>query len=86
MVDLPWLMLILALLLLFVALKYMVDSLKVIVVSRATPDENRLALSKRELKGFLEDTSIKEVLDWVGIKYPIIVCAKQYLELLKLSK
>jgi sodium-dependent phosphate cotransporter len=34
-VDLPWLMLIIAILLLFVALKYMVDSLKVIVVSRA---------------------------------------------------
>jgi sodium-dependent phosphate cotransporter len=34
-VDLPWLMLIIAVLLLFVALKYMVDSLKVIVVSRA---------------------------------------------------
>ncbi|MEJ2195761.1 MAG: Na/Pi symporter [Ignavibacteriaceae bacterium] len=34
-VDLPWVMLILAILLLFVALKYMVDSLKVIVVSRA---------------------------------------------------
>jgi sodium-dependent phosphate cotransporter len=34
-VDLPWLMLILAVLLLFIALKYMVDSLKVIVVSRA---------------------------------------------------
>ena len=33
--DMPWLMLILAILLLFVALKYMVDSLKVIVVSRA---------------------------------------------------
>ena len=34
-IDMPWLMLILAVLLLFVALKYMVDSLKVIVVSRA---------------------------------------------------
>ncbi len=34
-VDIPWLMLVLAILLLFVALKYMVDSLKVIVVSRA---------------------------------------------------
>jgi sodium-dependent phosphate cotransporter len=34
-VELPWLMLIIAVLLLFVALKYMVDSLKVIVVSRA---------------------------------------------------
>jgi sodium-dependent phosphate cotransporter len=34
-VDIPWLMLIIAVLLLFVALKYMVDSLKVIVVSRA---------------------------------------------------
>jgi sodium-dependent phosphate cotransporter len=33
--DIPWLMLILALLILFVALKYMVTSLKVIVVSRA---------------------------------------------------
>jgi sodium-dependent phosphate cotransporter len=34
-VDMPWLMLILAIILLFVALKYMVTSLKVIVVSRA---------------------------------------------------
>ena len=34
-VDIPWLMLVLAILLLFVALKYMVTSLKVIVVSRA---------------------------------------------------
>jgi sodium-dependent phosphate cotransporter len=33
--DIPWLMLILAILLLFIALKYMVSSLKVIVVSRA---------------------------------------------------
>ena len=34
-IDIPWLMFVLALLLLFVALKYMVSSLKVIVVSRA---------------------------------------------------
>jgi sodium-dependent phosphate cotransporter len=34
-VDIPWLMLVLAILLLFLALKYMVTSLKVIVVSRA---------------------------------------------------
>ena len=34
-VDIPWLMLVLAILLLFIALKYMVTSLKVIVVSRA---------------------------------------------------
>jgi sodium-dependent phosphate cotransporter len=34
-VDIPWLMLIIAILLLFVALKYMVSSLKIIVVSRA---------------------------------------------------
>ena len=33
--DIPWLMLILAILFLFIALKYMVSSLKVIVVSRA---------------------------------------------------
>jgi sodium-dependent phosphate cotransporter len=33
--DIPWLMLVLAILLLFLALKYMVTSLKVIVVSRA---------------------------------------------------
>lgn len=33
--DIPWLMFILAILLLFIALKYMVSSLKVIVVSRA---------------------------------------------------
>ena len=33
--NLPWIMLVLAILLLFVALKFMVDSLKVIVVSRA---------------------------------------------------
>jgi len=34
-IDLPWLMFVIAILLLFVALKYMVSSLKVIVVSRA---------------------------------------------------
>ncbi len=34
-INIPWLMLVLAILLLFVALKYMVTSLKVIVVSRA---------------------------------------------------
>jgi len=34
-VDIPWLMLVLAILLLFIALKYMVSSLKIIVVSRA---------------------------------------------------
>jgi sodium-dependent phosphate cotransporter len=33
--DIPWLMLVLAILLLFIGLKYMVASLKVIVVSRA---------------------------------------------------
>jgi len=33
--DIPWLMLVLAILLLFIALKYMVSSLKVIVVTRA---------------------------------------------------
>jgi len=33
--DIPWLMLVFAILLLFIALKYMVSSLKVIVVSRA---------------------------------------------------
>ena len=34
-VDIPWLMLIVSILLLFIALKYMVSSLKIIVVSRA---------------------------------------------------
>jgi sodium-dependent phosphate cotransporter len=34
-VDIPWLMLIIAILLLFISLKYMVSSLKVLVVSRA---------------------------------------------------
>ena len=34
-IDLPWLMFVLAILLLFVALKYMVSSLKIIVVTRA---------------------------------------------------
>jgi len=34
-IDLPWLMFVISLLLLFIALKYMVSSLKVIVVSRA---------------------------------------------------
>lgn len=50
--DIPWLMFVIALLLLFVALKYMVSSLKVIVVSRAKDWFDRY-LFKTALRAFL---------------------------------
>lgn len=51
-IDIPWLMFAIALLLLFIALKYMVSSLKVIVVSRAKDWFDRY-LFKTALRAFL---------------------------------
>ncbi|MEE9449200.1 MAG: Na/Pi symporter [Ignavibacteriaceae bacterium] len=51
-VDMPWLMFAIALLLLFIALKYMVSSLKVIVVSRAKDWFDRY-LFKTAVRAFL---------------------------------
>ncbi len=51
-IDIPWLMFAIALLLLFVALKYMVSSLKVIVVSRAKDWFDKY-LFKTALRAFL---------------------------------
>lgn len=51
-IDIPWLMLIIAILLLFAALKYMVSSLKIIVVSRAKDWFDKY-LFKTALRAFL---------------------------------
>jgi sodium-dependent phosphate cotransporter len=51
-IDMPWLMFAIALLLLFIALKYMVSSLKVIVVSKAKDWFNKY-LFKTALRAFL---------------------------------
>ena len=50
--DIPWLMLVIAIILLFIALKYMVSSLKVIVVSRAKDWFDRY-LFKTALRAFI---------------------------------
>jgi sodium-dependent phosphate cotransporter len=50
--DVPWLMLVIAILILFIALKYMVSSLKVIVVSRAKDWFDRY-LFRTALRAFL---------------------------------
>jgi sodium-dependent phosphate cotransporter len=71
-VEIPWLMLVIAILLLFIALKYMVSSLKVIVVSRAKDWFDRF-LFRTALRAFLVGTILTMLVQSSSITTSMVV-------------